>query len=199
MFQVLAGKRALWEQGFRPIQITAVNHGFSRTRFGEAAINGHVRRTEDRYLKDRIIFDYDDTVAVTRKIVDLLNRGELVLMTNNFYSGSFFVELEFGANGYVSMPTAPLSIVARLGVPFFSMAILETEPLAKMTATVETIHPGDRDRSRRPVGRRDYARMAQLAVTARNQLFEQFRRAPEQHIDPSILVGTRLKPAERPR
>jgi hypothetical protein len=192
--QNLSGKRALWEQGFRPIQISVDNHGISSTVFGDVVLNRRLRRAEERYLKDRIVFDRGNGAAVTRKIIELLGRGELILLTNNLYSGTMFVEMGFGKTGLVSMPTTPLSIVIRRGIPFFSMAILETEPFARLEAIVQPIDVGDGMITRVPTAKRDYVRMAQLALAARDRLFEQFRRAPEQFLMPESFVVKRFEP-----
>jgi lauroyl/myristoyl acyltransferase len=194
MFQTLAGKRALWERGFKPIQVSSVHHGFSRTPFGDAVINRMLRRAENRYLKERIIFDHDGAAAVTRKIVEALDRGELVLLTNNTHSGSVFVEMRFGDNGYISMPVAPLSIATRRGTPIFSMAILETAPFSNLRVTVAPIDAGDGTIAGSPTDKRDYVRMARLALTARDQLFEQYRLAPDQFVVSYGLTKSVLDP-----
>ncbi|WP_187969786.1 hypothetical protein [Aquibium microcysteis] len=181
-FQTLAGKRALWEQGFKAIQISDPYHGFTSTRVGNLTHNPVLRRAEDRYLKGRIIFDRESGAAVTRKIVGLLDQGELILLTNNVHAGAMFLEMPIGARGHVSMPTAPLSIVARRATPFFSMAIVETEPFGRFEAAIRPISDGTSDGARSSAAKRDYARMAALALTARDHLFEHVRRAPEQYL-----------------
>jgi hypothetical protein len=191
VFQTLAGKRALWEQGFRPIQISDTHHGFSTTAFGNVAINPLVRRAEDRYLKERICFEPRSGAAVTRKIVSLLDQGELILLTNNVHAGSMFVEMRFGERGSISMPTGPLSIVARRATPFFSMAILETAPFERMQAVIEPIDDATAAQGR--AASRDYARMARLALVARDNLLAQFRRAPDQYLGVAGLGRSKLE------
>lgn len=193
-FQGLAGKRALWEQGFKPIQISDPYHGFSKTAFGNATINPWLRCAEERYLKERIVFDRENGATVTRKIVNLLDQGELILLMNNLHAGSMFVELPFGERGHVSMPTAPLSIVARRATPFFSMSILETAPFERMEAVIEPIDDASPDGTEGRSARRDYARMAGLAMIARDNFFTQFRRAPDQYLIPAGLGRSRFEP-----
>ena len=193
-FQSLAGKRALWEQGFKPIQISDPYHGFSNTAFGNASINPWLRRAEERYLKERVVFDRENGATVTRKIVNLLDQGELILLMNNLHAGSMFVELPFGERGHVSMPTAPLSIVARRATPFFSMSILETAPFERMEAVIEPIDDAGLPRVEGRAAKRDYARMAGLAMIARDNLFTQFRRAPDQYLIPAGLDRSRFEP-----
>jgi hypothetical protein len=191
--QSLAGKRALWEQGFRPIQISDLYHGFSNTVFGNVSINPLLRRAEGRYLKDRIIFERESGATVTRKIVSLLDQGELILLTNNIHAGSMFAEMRFGERGHVSMPTAPLSIVARRATPFFSMATLETVPFETMEAVIEPIDDAGFEGNEGRASKRDYARMASLALIARDNLLAQFRRAPDQFLVPASLARSKLE------
>jgi hypothetical protein len=194
-FQTLAGKRALFEQGFRPIQISDTHHGFSATSFGNVAINPALRRAEDRYLKERIVFDRASGAMVTRKIVTLLDQGELILLTNNLHAGTMFAEMRFGERGWVRMPTAPLSIVARRATPFFSMATLETAPFGTLEAAIEPIDAAGSEGREGRAAKRDYARMAELALTARDNLYGHFRRAPAQYLIPDGLGQSRF---ERP-
>lgn len=181
-FQTLAGKRALWEQGFRPIQISDPYHGFTSTRFGNATHNPVLRRAENAYLKARIVFDRETGATVTRKIVSLLDQGELILLTNNVHAGTMFVEMPFGLRGHVSMPSTPLSIVARRATPFFSMAIVEAEPFGRLEAAIQPIFDQALEGADGRAAKRDYVRMASLAVTARDSLFEHVRRAPDQFL-----------------
>lgn len=193
-FQSLAGKRALWEQGFRPIQISDPYHGFSSTAFGNVTINPWLRRAEERYLKERVVFDRENGATVTRKIVNLLDQGELILLMNNLHAGSMFVELPFGERGHISMPTAPLSIVARRATPFFSMSILETAPFERMEAVIEPIDDTSLLGAQGRAAKRDYARMAGLAMIARDNLFAHFRRAPDQYLIPASLGLSKFEP-----
>lgn len=191
-YQTLAGKRALWEQGFRPIQISDPYHGTSSTRFGNVTHNPLLRQAEERYLKQRIVFERDSGATVTRKIVSLLDQGELILLTNNVHAGSMFVEMPIGEQGHVSMPTAPLSIVARRATPFFTMATLETKPFERLEAVIQPVD--DQGGAEVRAARRDYVRMASLALIARDNLFTQFRRAPEQYLIPASLARSRVVP-----
>ncbi|MDA4848001.1 hypothetical protein [Hoeflea poritis] len=192
-FQSLAGKRALWEQGFEPLQVSADHHGFSDTAFGNTVINAPLRRAENRYLKQRVVFERDHGAAVTRKIIGLLDQGKLVVLTNNVYAGNMFVEMRFGQSGHISVPTAPLSIVARRNTPFFSMSTLETEPFKRMQAVVEKIEAGGKTKSTGTSEKRDYNKMASLALVARDHMFTQCRRAPDQHLIPEHLAGGRFE------
>ncbi|MEM6460921.1 MAG: hypothetical protein AAF724_03305 [Pseudomonadota bacterium] len=192
-FQTLAGKRALWEQGFRPNQISAGIHGFSGTNFANRTINPILRRAEDRYLNQRITFERDAGASLTRRIIGLLDRGELILITNNLYAGSMFAEMHFGQDSFVSMPTTPLSIVSRRSTPLFSMAIFETAPYERLEAVVRPINIGPRIDSKNKTLGRDYNQIAQLALLVRDNLFEHCLRAPDQYLTLQSFTRSRFE------
>lgn len=178
--RLILAKRALWEAGFRPHQVSRVEHGFGNSRFAMAAINPLVLRAEDRYLAGRILFAEGEETDVVRRILRLLGAGGLVLMTNNQYSGAMFLELPFGETGYVSLPTATLNIAARHGVPLFALAAVETRPLEAWRVTVSPeiaagpAGTGGRDRAAL------HRSMVALAEPVRDRMLETFRAAPEQ-------------------
>ncbi|MCY6383472.1 hypothetical protein [Hoeflea prorocentri] len=192
-YQALAGKRALREQGFEPLQVSVDSHGFSDTAFGNATINRLLRSAENKYLKQRVVFDRSHGASVMGKIISLLEQGELIILTNNVYAGNMFVEMPFGEAGYVSMPTSPLSIATRRNTPIFSMSILETEPLRRMEATVEPLNGNRHAIPEDGTDKRDYARMARLALDARDHLFRQCQRAPDQFLVAENLAASRFE------
>jgi hypothetical protein len=175
--RLIMAKRALWEAGFRPHQVSRVEHGFGTSRFAMAAINPLVLRAEDRFLAGRIVFAEGEETDVVRRILRLLGTGGLVLMTNNQYSGAMFLELPFGAAGHVSLPTATLNIAARHGVPLFGLAAIETRPLKAWRVTLgPELGAGTLGRDRAAL----HHAMTALAEPVRDQMLETFRAAPEQ-------------------
>jgi lauroyl/myristoyl acyltransferase len=176
--RMILSKRALWEAGFRPHQVSRVEHGLGNSRFAIAAINPLVLRAEDRYLAGRVLFAAGEETDVMRRILRLLGQGGLVLMTNNQYSGAMFLEVPFGRDGYISLPTATLNLAARHGVPLFTLAAIETRPLAAWRVTIGP------EIAAAPAGARDrealHRAMAALAMPVRDQMLATFRAAPEQ-------------------
>jgi hypothetical protein len=175
----IVSKRALWEQGFRPVQVSRVEHGVGGSRFARSAMNPLVLRAEDRYLAGRIVFTAGQEAEVLRRILRALDEGALILMTNNQYSGAVFLEVAFGQAGYLSLPTAALGLAARHGVPLFSLAVLETEPLSayelRLSEDVrEAASPGGNGREAQ------IEAMARLALPVRDHVLDVLRAAPEQ-------------------
>jgi hypothetical protein len=179
--RMIVAKRALWQAGFRPVQVSRVEHGFGTSQLAMRLINPLVLHAEDRYLAGRIVFAQGEEAEVTRRILRALSEGGLVLMTNNTYSGSVFMELPFGMAGYVSLPTATLNVAARHGVPLFSLVTVETEPFrayrADLSADVTAAGlPVEGRVSRAEL----HAAMARIALPVRDHLLATVRRWPEQ-------------------
>jgi hypothetical protein len=179
--RMIVSKRALWQAGLRPVQVSRVEHGFGTSRLAKRLINPFVLRAEDRFLAGRIVFAQGEEAEVTRRILRTLGEGALVLMTNNTYSGSVFMELPFGVAGYLSLPTATLNIAARYGVPLFSLATVETEPFcayrADLSADVTAAgQPLEGRLSRSEL----HAAMARIALPVRDHLLATLRHWPEQ-------------------
>lgn len=178
--RLILAKRALWEAGFRAHQVSRVEHGFGNSRFAMVAINPLVLRAEDRYLAGRIRFAEGEETEVVRRILRLLGRGGLVLMTNNQYSGAMFLEMPFGRSGRISLPTATLNIAARHGVPLFTLGALETRPLTAYRVTIgPEIAVPEADASARDRAAIHRAMVA-LAEPVRDCMLDTFRAAPEQ-------------------
>ncbi|MBW8639556.1 hypothetical protein K1W69_20355 [Hoeflea sp. WL0058] len=179
--QTLFGKRVLWNEGFKPVQISVEQHGFSNSSFGINTVNKVVLAAEDRYLGERLIFEKDDGAAVTRKVLKRLDDGALIIIGNNTFAGSSFVEVPAAGDTYVSMSTTALSMATRRGTPLHVMNIVETEPFQSYRvdfspALNELAAPA------RPGKGRDNEAMAILALKARDCLLDGIRKAPEQFL-----------------
>jgi hypothetical protein len=179
--RIIIAKRVLWEAGFRPVQVSRVEHGFGNSRLAMRLINPLVLHAEDRYLAGRILFAQGEEAEVTRRILRTLSEGGLVLMTNNTYSGAVFMEVPFGAAGYLSLPTATLNIAARHGVPLFSLATVETEPFRGYHADLsEDVTAAGQQAEGRVQRAELHAAMARMALPVRDHLLATVRQWPEQ-------------------
>ena len=103
-------------------------HGFSNSAFARRFLNPLTIRAENRYLKERVVFDRADTFQVTKRISSILKRNGIVLMTNNIYSGATFAETPLGVAGYLQAATTPVNFAARGGAALFMMSTFEIEP-----------------------------------------------------------------------
>jgi hypothetical protein len=179
--RMIVSKRALWQAGFRPLQVTRIEHGFGNSQLAMRLINPLVLRAEDQYLAGRIVFAQGEEAEVTRRILRTLGEGGLVLITNNTYSGSVFMELPFGVAGYMSLPTATLNIAARHGVPVFSLATVETEPFRAYRAELsEDVSAAGLPVEGRVNRSELHAAMARIALPVRDHLLATVRQWPEQ-------------------
>jgi lauroyl/myristoyl acyltransferase len=173
--QNLIGKRALYEAGYPGHQVSVSEHGFSNTAYARRFLNPILVRLENRYLASRIVFDPADTLQVTRRIRSVLGRNEIVLMNNNLYSGSKFIEVALGASGYFQMASTPLNFAARTGTALFTMSTFETTPFDRYEAVISPEIPVARTET---TFRHDA--MAKAALIVRDHLCEGLAKYPEQ-------------------
>ncbi|TIO32862.1 MAG: hypothetical protein E5X89_17985 [Mesorhizobium sp.] len=143
-------------------------------------------RVENRYLAGRIVFDRDDAYQVTKRISAILKNNGVVLMTNNVYSGSTFVETRLGGSGHAQFATTPLSFAARCGAALFSMSTLEIQPFetydAMIGAEIQVVRsekPGPG--SERPSAKA-FSSLASAVLDFRGQFEADLRRCPEQYM-----------------
>jgi lauroyl/myristoyl acyltransferase len=78
VFNSLPTKVALHDKGYRVSHLSSPTHGFSETRFGVERLNRLRCIPEDRYLKERIVFDSDAPTTAMRKMMRALKAGEVV-------------------------------------------------------------------------------------------------------------------------
>jgi lauroyl/myristoyl acyltransferase len=189
LFQSLVGKRALFEAGYAAHQVTVVEHGYSRSRFGRFAINGMQQRQEARYLNGRLVFDRLEGAGIGARVRAILRKRGLVLITNNTYSGRRFVSLPFGANGRIRVAAGPLRLAQLCDAPLFPFVLFEVEPFRRYEAMVGEELPlgrlaGNGD------GNGDAALVAAL-VAYRTWLEPHLSRAPEQWMRWTSLAADR--------
>jgi hypothetical protein len=78
VFNSLPTKIALHEKGYQVSHLSSPGHGFSETRFGVEKLNRVRCIPEDRYLKERIVFDSDAPTTAMRRMMRALKAGEVV-------------------------------------------------------------------------------------------------------------------------
>lgn len=185
MPQSLIGKRGLCEAGFRVNQIASRYHGFRNTWFGNACLNRIQVRAENRYLAARLMFGMqEETGTLLLDAVALLRKGAFVSFANNNFAGRSFIEMPLGPSGFVSMPTTPVALALRLGIPLFYVSTIECEPLMKYELRVTEILAADqRSRKPPPAGQLDYDAIARITRKARDELLKDLRKAPYQFLN----------------
>jgi hypothetical protein len=184
--QNLMGKRALHEAGITCHQVSVSEHGFSNSAFARRFLNPFLVRVENRYLASRVVFDRGDAYQVTKRISAILKNNGVVLMTNNVYSGSTFVETRLGGSGHAQFATTPLSFAARGGAALFSMSTFEIQPFetydAVIGAEIQVLRsekPGLGDQ--RPSAKAS-STLASAVLDFRDQFEADLRRCPEQYM-----------------
>ncbi|MCB1486278.1 MAG: hypothetical protein KDJ88_02345 [Bauldia sp.] len=92
----LAAKAALMSAGHRTWHMSRPEHGFSKTRFGIAALNPLRWRVEERYLAGRILIDRKNPAAATLRARRLLGDNGIVSITAGDWEGARVLEVPFG-------------------------------------------------------------------------------------------------------
>jgi len=185
-FQTVTGKRGLAEAGFDTYQVSAVQHGFSHTQFGQTVLNRPLVAAENRYLKGRLVFKPGEAAQVLRRAMTCLRNGEIVIFTNNLLAGRHFVQLPFGEGVWTAMPVTPLRLALRHGIPLFHVATLQTVPFRNYEIRISpNLATGLK-------GETGYDAMAQLASKARDLTLEQVRAFPDQYIGWPTLMPNSL-------
>lgn len=178
-FGTITGKRALFENNVEAIQLSADTHGFSNSRLGQYLINRLMINVENRYLKDRIVIQGENTNAAMRSMIDALAQNQVVLSTNNIHAGSIFVEVPFGIAAYADMPVGPVSLALLKNIPLFSAATIETEPFSKCDTILEPLYL---PRDGKKLNSRDYEKIADIVLKMRDRIHSTYRQAPEQYL-----------------
>ena len=85
-------KIALSAHGHPIAHMSRPEHGFSKTRFGVALLNPVRRIPEDRYLRQRIVYDRRNPAAAMRRMIGTLNGNGILSITAGAWEGSDLAE-----------------------------------------------------------------------------------------------------------
>jgi lauroyl/myristoyl acyltransferase len=125
----LVAKRALHDAGFDMHFLSSRYHGGSASSFGRRFLNPIYVETETRYLGERIVLAEANQVAITRRLLTVLQRNGVVGLTNTVSSNMYFVQTPFGAATRMALPTTILSLALKSGAPILPVATFERSPL----------------------------------------------------------------------
>ncbi|WP_457936060.1 hypothetical protein [Mesorhizobium sp. 10J20-29] len=202
VYHTLTGQ-ALAAAGLSSCRVSASVHGYSVSEFGRTTFNKLAVWAENRYLRDRLVFERDQGKSVTRRIASKLESGAIISMTNNAFAGSVFIELPLGQTGVVSMATTPLSFAVKRRVPLFCASVIETEPFEAYEMHLVAIPPDVIAGNERAKSLKDYRAMAQMALHVRDCLAQHLKLWPEQYgqwngLEHSVVTAaTSVKPIDR--
>lgn len=116
-------KIALAAHGQPVAHMSRPEHGFSKTRLGVALLNPVRCIPEDRYLRQRIVYDRRNPAAAMRRMIATLNDNGILSITAGAWEGSDLAE---GAllGGRLSVALGAPRLAARTGaalLPVFTM------------------------------------------------------------------------------
>lgn len=168
------GKRPFADAGYVSWQLSSLDHGFSRSKFGHAFLNPVQLSVEARYVDGRIAFNGSTAVAATREARQRLAANGIVRITNNAYIGRRVVDVPFGAAAWLSVATTPLNLSHKCGAALLPVAVLEDVPFRQYRVTVGPRLPVD--------GAAKEAAFRQTALSYASYLEPLVRARPEQWI-----------------
>lgn len=132
----LIGKYPFAEAGFDSWQLSSVDHGLSRSKFGNLFLNPIQLSVEARYAAGRIVFSGANAIAATREIGRLLAQNGIVRITNNAYIGRRFVRVPIGATAELSVATTPLNLARSTGAALLPVSVIEEIPFRRYSVTI---------------------------------------------------------------
>lgn len=177
--QTVMGKRALREAGFATAQVSMSDHGSNRSRLSRHVLNRPLIHVENRFLRERLVFEGEDTVQLTRRMRKALGGNGVVLMTNSTNAGSIFAQAAFGPRARIRFATGPANFAARGRTALFSMATFETVPFREYRVVLgPPLAPADGGPGRS--GAKDLDAMAGLILSKRDHMLAAVRRCPGQ-------------------
>jgi lauroyl/myristoyl acyltransferase len=87
------------------------------------------------YLAGRIAVDNHSVVTATRKIVEILDQGGTVGITNNANFGRH-LSTPFGVGAELWIAVSPFKLALSRGVSVFPVSVIELLPLARYRVTI---------------------------------------------------------------
>jgi len=171
----IVAKRSLFEAGVPAYQLSVNSHGFSETRFAERFLNPRQIAVENQYLGGRIRFEGEDVVRVTREIMRKLKQNHPIIFANTLHSGRAFTKVPASSRYSLLFPTTPLSIAVKSGVPLHIMTTVETVPFRHYVTGISEPLTADA-----VAGEGDDARIASMALRARDIIVRDLRNHPDQ-------------------
>jgi len=128
VFNSLPTKIALHAKGYTVSHLSSPVHGYSETQFGVARLNRVRCIPEDRYLKERIVFDSGAPTTAMRRMMRALKAGEVISIVAANTEGFEMVEGPvFG--GFLPVAVGAPRLAALTGAPLLPTFILRDPEL----------------------------------------------------------------------
>ena len=139
VFAPNVAKVGLHELGFRVSHLSRPDHGFSSTRFGIRCLNPVRRVFEDRYLKERIVFDRGHPAPALLRARKAVAGNGIVSFTAGAWEGSSLVESGF-FKSRITLAMGPVWL-ARAGgavlIPVFAMRTAHDEFVVEVDPPID--------------------------------------------------------------
>lgn len=116
VFNSTVTKAGLHRLGYRVAHLSRPEHGFSKTRFGIAALNPVRCGAEDRFLDERIVLDRSRTSEAVRRLRSRLQANGIVSITIGPWEGLQLAEIPL-LGGRLQVATGAVSLARQTGAP----------------------------------------------------------------------------------
>ncbi|WP_223429039.1 hypothetical protein [Tateyamaria pelophila] len=176
----ILSKRALCQEGVSASALSHKCHGNSESRFAALLMNKIQIAAENRYLKQRLVFDDGEVRKVQKRALSQLRKGHPVIFTNTSLAGHRYVELPLGVNGKLRMATGPIAIALRTGTPLFAVSIFEVRPFLHYRVKIDGFDAALADAGQSAKSRSDFLSMARVARASRDIILDGIRKHPDQ-------------------
>ena len=167
---------ALDAHGIRTTHMSRLGHGFSETRFGIRYLNPVRLRFEERFMKDRIVYDRDKPSKSVAAMIRVLKKNGVLSIVACATEGALIAETDFlhgrlqlaaGAPKIAVRNNCPvLPVFCRPGKDISTFEVIVGEPLSLS---------GDQDDARVIAAVDDFARRYEAFVGGHLELFRGWR------------------------
>lgn len=144
VFSSTIAKIGLHRLRHRAVHLSRPEHGFSKTRFGIAALNPIRRRAEDRFLAERITLDRGRMTGTMRRVRARLRENAIVSITVGSWEGRQLAEIPL-LGGYLVVATGAITLARQSGatlLPVFAVREPRAESFALQIEPPLTIPKG---------------------------------------------------------
>jgi len=140
VFNGLIAKKALHEAGYPVAHVSRPEHGFSKTRFGIAALNPIRCGVEDRYLHARILVGEDRMSQAMRRLHRLLKGNGIATITVGAWEGRQIAEVPFRDGGF-RVATGAVRLAASTGAALLPLTVVRDPTDGRFVITIEPALP----------------------------------------------------------
>lgn len=131
-----ASKIGFFNAGHPLAHLSRPEHGFSKSRFGIACLNPFRTRYEDRFLKQRILYDRQKPQLAEEAILLRLAENGVVSVMASAHEGRVFADVKF-LNGWLRLATGAIRFARKAGCPVLPVFTVPADRACSYRVIVE--------------------------------------------------------------